>query len=59
MLRLEPQEQLRKRGGADWLAMEEWAERHGKDPRSQRNRKDGSFDEAYRIANDAASLDCA
>ena len=44
MLRLEPQEQLRQRGGADWLAMEAWAERHGRDPRSQK--KDGSLDEA-------------
>jgi hypothetical protein len=44
MLRLEPQEQLRQRGGADWLAMEAWAEKHGRDPRSQK--KDGSLDEA-------------
>jgi hypothetical protein len=44
MLRLEPQEQLRQRGGADWLAMQAWAERHGRDPRSQK--KDGSLDEA-------------
>ena len=44
MLRLEPQEQLRQRGGVDWAAMEDWAERHGRDPRSQR--KDGSLNEA-------------
>ena len=29
MLRLEPQEQLRRRGGPDWVAMEAWAKRHG------------------------------
>ena len=43
MLRLEPQEQLRQRGGADWAAMEEWAQRHGRDPRSQK--QDGQPDE--------------
>ena len=34
MIRMPPQEQLRKTGGADWAAMEEWAQRHGRDPRS-------------------------
>ena len=47
MLRLEPQEQLRQRGGADWAAMETWAERHGKDPRSKRS--DGSLDETQQM----------
>ena len=47
MLRLEPQEQLRRRGGADWAAMESWAEIHGKDPRSQR--KDGMLNEAEQV----------
>jgi len=37
MIRMPPQEELRKRGGADWAGMEEWAQRHGKDPRSQRD----------------------
>ena len=36
MLRLPPQEALRRAGGADWASMEEWAERHGRDPRSQK-----------------------
>ena len=39
MLRMPPQEELRQRGGADLAAMEEWAERHGRDPRSKK--KDG------------------
>ena len=47
MLRLEPQEELRRRGGADWAAMETWAELHGKDPRSQR--KDGILDETQQV----------
>ena len=47
MLRLEPQEDLRRRGGADWTAMETWAELHGKDPRSQR--KDGLLDETQQV----------
>ena len=37
MIRLPPQDELKQRGGADWLAMEAWAEQHGKDPRSQKS----------------------
>ena len=33
MLRLPPQQELRRRGGADAAAMEAWAEKHCKDPR--------------------------
>ena len=47
MLRLPPQGELRKAGGADWVAMEAWAERHGRDPRSQR--KDGALDEMEQL----------
>ena len=47
MLRLPPQEALRQSGGADWAAMEEWAERHGRDPRSQK--KDGPLDEQQQL----------
>ena len=47
MLRLPPQEELRQRGGADWHSMETWAERHGRDPRSQR--KDGWLDEQQQL----------
>ena len=47
MLRFEPQEELRRKGGADWAAMETLAELHGKDPRSQR--KDGLLDETQQL----------
>ena len=47
MLRLPPQGELRTAGGADWAAMETWAERHGRDPPSQR--KDGALDEMEQL----------
>ena len=40
MIRLPPKAELRAAGGADWAAMEDWAQRHGRDPRSQ---KDGAL----------------
>ena len=39
MIRLPPHEELKQRGGADWLAMEAWAQEHGRDRRCQK--KDG------------------
>ena len=33
MIRLPPLEELKQRGGADWIAMGAWAQEHGRDPR--------------------------